>query len=80
MTYFPALPASHTTPRLTGAEAGRVLSMAHAAGSGGDAVALADLFASLGAQADSGQPRSAAAAELHAALLDTASRTAARLS
>lgn len=80
MQHFPALPALHTTPRLTGAAAANVLTMAHAAGTDDDSVALAGLFASLGAQADSDQPRSAAAAELHAALLDTASRTAARLS
>lgn len=80
MQQFPVLPALHTTPRLSGSQAAGVLTMAHAADGSDDSVALAGLFASLGAQADSSQPRSSAAAELHAALLDTASRTAARLS
>ena len=79
MQHFPALPTLHT-PRLTGTQAANVLTMAHASGTDDESTALADLFASLGAQADSSEPRSSAAAELHAALLTTAGQTAARLS
>ena len=79
MAYFPAPIALHT-PRLTGSAAANVLTMAHASGTDDDSVALAGLYASLGAQADSDQPRSERAAELHAAFLTSAGRTAARLS
>lgn len=79
MQHFPALPTLHT-PSLTGSAAANVLSMAHATDGSDDSVALADLFASLGAQADRTEPRSDAAAELHAAFLTSAGQTAARLS
>lgn len=76
MTHFPALQGIYTRPALSGAEAAGVLTTAYAQ----DDTALADLFACLGAQTDQEQPRSDAAAELHAALLDKASATAAWLS
>jgi hypothetical protein len=76
MTHIPALHGIYTRPALSGAEAAGVLTTAHAQ----DNAALADLFANLGAQIDQEQPRSAAAAELHAALLNKAGETAAWLS
>ncbi|MFJ9018761.1 hypothetical protein ACIRPU_02055 [Streptomyces sp. NPDC102259] len=78
MAYIPALPALHT-PRLTGAQAANVLTMAYAAGDDSETVALADLFADLGSRADHAQP-SPAAACLSAALRGAARQTAARLS
>jgi hypothetical protein len=79
MQHFPALPALHT-PRLSGPQAASALTLAFASGGDDDSAALADLFANLGAQADSDQPRSAAAAELHAALLGQGRKAAAQLS
>ncbi|MET9392430.1 hypothetical protein ABZY20_18865 [Streptomyces sp. NPDC006624] len=76
MQHFPTLSALYTPRPMSGASAAAVLSTAFA----GEDDALADLLASLGAQADIPQPRSSAAAELHAALLDKGRETAARLS
>ncbi|MFD8519350.1 hypothetical protein ACFV2D_04935 [Streptomyces capillispiralis] len=70
---FPNIGDVYTTrPALTGAQSADVLSLAFAPGGDDDSAALADLFANLGSRVDSSAPRSAAAAELHAAFLSTA--------